>query len=675
MKANFTALLNNALQLHRDNKLAEAETIYKTLLKMKPDDVNILNLYGLLCLSINKPKDAVDLLSKAVVLNQSAYVISNLAKAYYVSGNIDKAVILYSKAAQIEPSDDIFYSMAIAYKALKKYDEAINSYKQALSFNAENVNALYNLASLYKDMNNIDEAVKYAVRAEFINGEDEDIQTLLSTLYESAADIKKATVHLEKAFKINPKYIYLYNMAVLKAKADEKNEAIGLYNKVLALNPEHVETLVNIAALYRNIDKNTALTYLKKAYEIKPFEPAVSLAIAQLYRDLNLNDESIKILNEFLERTSSAEGYSLLAINFMDLGEYDKALENYNKALAIDIKNLNYLHGKAMALKYLGNTDDARLLMEYIVNKGDKSVQSVTTLGMMYLQEKKFEKGMELYIKRSEDTRFSRIFKDNVWTKGVSLHGKNVLVYSDCGLGDTIMFCRYIPLLKEISAKIVLQTDKELVRVLSNSIPCAGVISKAEELPFYDAVIPVMNIPYAIGCDFENIPFQEGYITADKDKIDRFKKLDIFNNKKLKIGIFYRGNKNVFKNRSVEFSEISKLFDNLNAVFYSFQIENVENSSEKLINLNSYINDFDDTAALLKCVDILVSIDSSVAHMAGALGVKTFLLLPHTAEWRWFDDVYSTPWYKSVRIFKQTKPSDWQSVIENVREELKNYAD
>lgn len=668
MNAEFTELLNKALSYHKSNQINEAENIYRKLLEYNPNNVNVLNLYGLLCLSQNNIDESISLLSKAMVLNPSAYIISNLAKAYYSAGEYNKSIQLYIKAAIDEPSDDIFYSMALAYKKAGNVKECINSYEKAIALNPDNYNVLYNLANIYKETGDIDNALKYAVKAEFLNEKDVDVQTLLSTLFEAKNQYKKSIIHLEKAFSLENKFIYLYNIAVLSAKIGNQKKAISNYLKVLEFNPTHIESLVNISSLYRNIDKDVALVYIKKAYSIASDDEIVSLSLAQLYKDLYKNSDSIEVLKTLLENKKSSEAYSLLGMNYMDMQEYSEALKNYNNALSLNPSNLDYMHGKAMALKYLGRLDDALLLMEYVVNKGDKSIQSVTTLGMMYLQQKKFKQGMPLYLRRSEDTKFDELFKDKIWDGSVSFDNKKVLVYSDCGLGDTIMFARYLPILQKKSNKVILQTDKELVSILKYNYPDIDVIRKSQNCSEYDVVIPIMNLPYALDLDFDNIPNNEKYL-----KTDNIHK-ELFKNDKFKIGLFYQGNKRVFKNRSIQYSKLSDLFEITNADFYSFQIENDEFEGENVINLKKYIKDYSDTASLLKNMDVLVTIDSSIAHMAGALGVKTYLLLPNTAEWRWFNDTETTPWYKSIRIFKQNTPNNWSDVLETVKKELINDA-
>lgn len=654
MDVKYSQLLNKAFYFHKNGRFDEAEELYKGLLQINPDDTNVLNLYSMLCLAKGNADIAVDMLSKALVLNSNPIIMSNLAKAYYMVGDVQNSIKFYEEAASLEPTDDIYYSMGISYKQANNYEKAIEAYNKALELNPNNYNVLYNLAVLYKEQKKYDLSLNTAIRAEFINTDDEDIHSLLSSLFELKSNYKKAIIHLKKAHELNPKqYLYVYNQGVLFSKLGENDNAINCHKKVLEYNPKHVESIVNLASLYKSFDKYKTLKYLELAYSLHPKEVLVCLSLAQTYRDLYFNEKSMEILDGL----NCAESYSLMAVNLMDLSCYDKALEYYDKALNMDL-NGNYLHGKAMALKYLGHINEAKQILEKIENK---TVQTITTLGMIYLQEKNFEKGMELYINRSLETKFSSLFDDKIWKKGDNLCGKTVLLYSDCGLGDTIMFARYIPELKKIAKKVIVQTDKELLNLLKQSFSGVEFYPKSEKNITYDVVMPIMNIAYALDIDFNNIPLNEGYLISGKAQISC---------NKIKVGIFYQGNKHVFRNRSIPFEEIKRLNSD-KIQLYSFQLENYENENDTVINLSDKIKDYSDTAKLLKSMDIVVTIDSSVAHCAGALGVKTFLLLPNTAEWRWFNDVNSTPWYKNTRIFKQTSSSDWKSVINRVIEELK----
>ena len=676
MKSHYKLLVDKAYLMHQNGELEKAEALYSKLLEINPDDANVLNLFGLLSVSMKNYERAISLLSKAFLCNKSSYVAENLAKAYYMNNEVENAVKIYKQALLYGQNDDIYYSLAIAYKKLGKKDEVINSYLKAVELNPKNYNAVYNLALAYSDLGDNDKAVYYALKAYNLNNKDVDILTLLSGFYEVLENYSEAVKYLEEAVKIAPdKSVYFYNLGVLYSKLSKINESAENYKKAILVNPKQVEAYVNLASLYKTKQPEFALECLKKAYETEPHNETVALGLAQMYKDLGKNIESCEVLNKILQNNQkSAEAYSLLAINSMDKCEYENALNYSLKALEISPDNLNFLHGKALALKYLGKFDEAEKILEEIVKSPKCDNRTKIALGMMYLQQQDMQKGMPLYLKRNEETALFKLFGDKLYNYTDGLKDKNVLVYSNCGLGDTVMYSRFLPQLSKIAKNVIVQTDKELIDFLSFNFPQIKFLLKSEKCADYDVVIPFMDLQYALKIDFKDLPLTQSYLKSDENKVKNFADLEIFKNKKLRVGLFWQGNRKIFKNRSVPFELIQKFVNNNDFDFYSFQMEDFQFESNNIFSLKNYIKDFTDTAALLKKVDVFVTIDSSVAHVAGALGIKTFLLLPNTAEWRWFFDEEKTIWYDNVRIFKQIQPNNWEEVLKRVSLELNNYA-
>lgn len=670
MENTYKNRTNKAFELHKNNLTNEAETIYKELLSENPNDVNILNLYGMLLIAQNDYKSAIDVLSRAVVLNPLPEIIVNLGKAYFYNKEYENAVNLLKSANEIKPSDDIYYSLGRVYNEISNFDEAIICYEKAFKLNPKNANNLYNLSLAYKEKGNLKKSLKFALLAEKYNCNDEAVSGLIYSIYDDLKNYKQALLYLKKLILINPKnHVYHYNSGVLSAEIGEIENAINFYTTTISLNPKYTAAYANLACIYEEKDLNKAFSFAQKAYEINKNEIKTILLNARILRKMYKNKASIDFL-KVAEKNGikAADLYFELALNYMDTLNYKTALEYYEKSIEKNPKELRYLHGKATALKYLGKTEEFVSLLEKIVKKDKTQIQSAISLGMAYLTQKDFQKGMTLYIKRSLETGFSKLFKKKIWKHGSPLNAKNVLVYCDCGLGDTIMFLRYLPELNKIAKEVVLQTDFELVKLLQISFPNIKIISKNETYSDYDYVIPLMNIPYALNIDFNNIP--SSALKVFYSDVEKFKNCEIFNNQNKKIGIFYSGNKKILKNRSIKFDEISKLFDKENCTFYSFQTGKINDVHENLINLSDKISDYYDTACLLKCMDCVVTIDSSIVHASGSLGVKTYLLLPFVPEWRWFDDKDSTIWYNSVKIFKQELSNNWNNVLTRVKEEL-----
>lgn len=709
MKFNYKENADKAYALHQEGRLDEAEALYLKLISINPDDFNVLNLYGLLLISKQNYDDAVTYLSKAMLYKQDAYIISNLAKAYYLAGEYEKSAKMYKTSLKYDENDDTYYSLALSYKKLNNIKESISAYKKAVEINPSNLNAYYNMILIYSDCGNFKEAIKCGIEACENNNNADEIYTLLSGLYENEGETEKAVFYLEKAVEASPKdYIYYYNLGVLYGKLNRLDKSVENYKKALLINPKHIESYVNIASVYKkNKNYDIALKYIESAYMIDNTEPVSVLLLAQTYKDMGENDKSIKILSDFIEfnnkllnncakryiklsnenniekreklyinaekiNKNGAEAYSLIAMNYMDKGEYDTAIKYYDKAIETDNENLSYKHGKAVALKYMGNPDVCKQMLEEILKTGKADEQTKITLGMLYLQKKEMKKGFELYSERNNSTAFVSVFKEKIYKYGEDISGKTVLLYSNCGLGDTIMYSRFFNIIKEKCKTLILQTDSQLVQIMKINFPDIQVIKKSVSPPDFDVAIPVMDLQYFLDINFDELKIVKSYLKADEKLSAFFTREVLKKSNKLKIGLCWQGNKKIFKNRSVSLSYIEKFIKDDRFEYYSFQ---VDKDTERICGINSlkkYISDYNDTAALLKNIDIMITIDSSIAHMAGALGVKTYLVLPHTAEWRWFDDTEKTIWYDNIKIFKQKQAGDWAEVFERIKTELNN---
>ena len=280
--------------------------------------------------------------------------------------------------------------------------------------------------------------------------------------------------------------------------------------------------------------------------------------------------------------------------------------------------------------------------------------------------EKDFYRGYPYFLKRPVNGIENL---KNFWD-GAKHIDKCILVYCEYGLGDAIMFSRYFPFLQKYFSKIKVFCAPSLQKLFTVSFKNIDFVDKIEDQK-YDYCVLSMNLPYYLKMDFDNIPSSEGYLNADENKILLYKN-KYFDNNLLKIGICYIGGeleKRNAKYRSVRLERFSKLFELKNTKFYSLQKDDPFNQLEnypQIVDLGSTFNDFSDTAAAMKNLDFMITIDSAPVHLAGALGVKTLLMLPFYSEWRWFADEKNTSWYKSVEIIRQTEPAGWQKIVDKI---------
>lgn len=291
-----------------------------------------------------------------------------------------------------------------------------------------------------------------------------------------------------------------------------------------------------------------------------------------------------------------------------------------------------------------------------------------------------FARGWPKYEWRWNSTLFpsaARHFALPPWLGTEPLDGKTILLHSEQGLGDTIQFCRYVPLVAKRGARIILEVEKSLVGLMRNLSGVAEVIAKGEPLPSFELHCPLASLPLAFATRLETIPADVPYLSIPLPCSERWQR-KLAQISGLRVGISWAGNPNFRNdhNRSIGLQSLSPLLSHPTAQFVSLQkdlrvgdLELLQNHPQ-VIHLGAEIGSFVDTAAIISMLDLVISSDTSVVHLAGALGSPIWTLLPHAPDWRWLLDRDDSPWYPTMRLFRQPVPGDWRSVIAAVRAAL-----
>ncbi len=446
----------------------------------------------------------------------------------------------------------------------------------------------------------------------------------------------------DRGFPIKKAVILLAEMYLKDMFSDQLLKKIIQNNKI---------KMFIVAKHIVNLKKRKVLDLYKKILEVFPEDAHTLTNIAASYIDFGEIEEAFKCSIKAIKKEPLSAAYNNLSICYDAFGNTQKAYECAQKANKLNTQKTIFF-------------------------------SSIHTL----LKQKKFKEGYDLYLKFYIQNYPNRIIQ--IWSGQKKEIDKTVKILVDKGYGDAFMFCRYIPFLAKYFKKIKIEAKDFTYEIFKNNYSdiknCQVEITKSErnEYGFFttendtDFTIPILFLPYCLNMDFKKIPYANGYLKADEEKVNYFKN-KYFNTTKLKVGICWNCGKNLEKNstavfRNCNLRNFEKLFDNDKIQFYSFQ-KNYKQRTEKylqIIDFTDELENFDDTLAALKNLDLLISVDTSVANLAGASGVKTFLMLPKLHDWRWFEDEETTPWYKSVKIFKQTKFNNWTDVIEKINKEL-----
>lgn len=431
-------------------------------------------------------------------------------------------------------------------------------------------------------------------------------------------------------------------------------DAENLYLEILAESPNEGNVLNLLGFLkVQNNRFSEAVSYLKKAVELYP--------------------------NFF-------EAWFNLGLAYKGMDDFDNAIFAYKKAIALEPENVTANFNLANACECKNETEMAIKYYEqaYKYNKDATDRNIPYFLSICYIKAKNFEKGLPLHEYRHSKAfaiECQRVIHKDMDIKplwdGTPLPDKTIFVYYEAALGDTLMYVRYLDCLKGMFKKVLFKPQLAFVDFFKENNFGAEIIESRtlpEDVKF-DVHIPLMSIPCVLGHFSEEIPLSEVYLKANSEKTKIFKDKH-FNNSKLKIGFKWMGNTVYDMTRVINIESFYKLFELPNTQFYSLQkgegIEEFEKIPKKynVIDLSEEFNDFGDTAAAVENLDLVICNDTSVAHLAAAMGKPTWILLPFVQNWRWHTDISYSPWYKSVKLFKQTEPDNWDELFKQVKKVL-----
>ena len=469
------------------------------------------------------------------------------------------------------------------------------------------------------------------------------------------------------------------------------DEAEKCYLQALEINPNNAEThnLIGLLKLQQNKIED-AINWIKKAILIEKNE----YFYETLFQALTFQEKFSEIIKyendvaEFLDREFSLNFY--LALAYKNLNKIEKAIYYYEKATELNPKSYDSLFNLSHLYSIKGETFKALDTLKICKNLNPTDSETEYFLSLAYMRVKDYDNGLKCFEKRfckevaflTQNKTFpNKATRENLW-KGEDIKDKSILVYYEAGFGDVIMFARYLPLLKERCKKIILHIQKPL-KALFEENPQLGVdeiidgFVPENEIDF-DVHVPMLSLPYLLGLKGDDVfTGHEGYIKPNLKKVREYKK-KYFDNDKIKIGIKWQGNTYYDKDRVIPTEAFYPLIEVPNTQFYSFQTEDGSEEVKKLtdryevVDIGKDLKDFAITSATLSNLDLVICNDTSLAHLAGALNVPCYILLPYEVNWRWHTDLSKCDWYDSVKLFRQKSIGNWSGVFEEVLEELKN---
>ncbi len=546
-------------------------------------------------------------------MNNLLQTLLQQAVQNFQSGNLTQSHTILNNILQIDPKNfHAIHLMGVIYGIQDNHECAVNFFQKAVKINPNDYSANFNLAKALAKTGNHSVAIKFHNTAVRLAPEQPEAWLNYGKSLSDIHNFEDAITHYDQAIKLNSQYADAwYNKGVALQELKRYEEAIVHYDEVIKLLPTHA-----------------------KAWHNK----GVCLHDLRLYDQAILNyDEAIKLEPEYAEAWCNKGASSHEAMSL------ENALTYYERALQIDPNYLETYWNKAITSLTLGD----------------------------------YKNGWELYEYRWK-TIMSKSYRHGeipALTSLDNLHNKKILVWHEQGYGDTIQFSRYISAITNLGAKVTFEVQEPLINLLQNSIDYCKVTQLAHEQSEFDYQIPLLSLPRLLKFDLNKVP-KPIQISLDSTYTEKWKSQLNLSDKKPNIGVAISGNpshKNDL-NRSMPLKELSKIFGYGNFFIIQKNLNPEDQALATELNniffLGNLINDFTDTAAIIANMDMIISVDTSLIHLAGSMNKKSFLLLPFCPDWRWLTNAPSSLWYESIKVIRQNKFQDWNSVVDEVKLDL-----
>lgn len=606
------ALLDQAFAAYEKGLPDQAQAHFKAVLALDPQDFDALHMLGVMTMQKGGLAQAIELFEQAIAADpEAAMAYTNMGIACMESGQPQRALACFDKALVLEPSVEAFYGRGTVQQSLKQWAAAELSFAQVLAAQPGHVAALINRGHVCLMLQRFDEA---------------------AACY-------------EKAIAIEPNRAAAFaGLGDALLSTQRFPQALAAYDRSLALKADQPDLLGNRAS---------TLLQLKRLPE----------AIACYERALKLAPHNAIILSN-------------LSGALRESARHAEALIMADRALEVDPKLGGAHMNRGNALLDLARLDEARqaFAMARQVQPDDVEVQ--WALSWTSLLAGDWAMGLPLFEVRWKKPGFSsepRGFTQPLWLGDTDLRGRTILLHAEQGLGDTINFCRYVPLVAELGAKVVLEVQPALKGLMRSLAGGARVIARGEPLPASDCHCPLMSLPLAFKSVPSHLPAPASYLSADAAQVQALV-ARLGPRTQPRIGIVWSGNAahRNDANRSMPLATLMSALPSSGVQYYCLQKDIREadlstlNDRPDILRLQDVLLGFDGTAALLDQMDLVITVDTSIAHLAGAMGKPCWILLSCVPDWRWLLGRTDCPWYPSARLFRQTSWGQWQEPLQDV---------
>jgi tetratricopeptide (TPR) repeat protein len=706
---NLLAVVHTSLGRHD-----AALSCYDRALSLRPDFVQALSNRGAVLKHLKRYGEALESLDRALALQPDLVeVINNRAGVLQELGRYDEALAGYDRALALRPDHpEALNNRGVTLQALRRHSEALESYDAALALRPDMVQALVNRGIALHELKRFGEALAdydhaislrpdnadaFSNRGNALAGMDRSDEALAS--YDAALDLQpqhvealynrgavlrglgrldEALSSFDRALALVPDYpkVLVARGATLQ---DQRrfDDALTSFDCAIALCPDHVEALVNRAGTLHELGRSTeALESFARALALAPDNAEALTNRGVVLHDLARWDEP------FADQSGDGGAPATQSAGLYKLCRLEEVLASHDAALGARPDYVEALANRAAVLYELNRFDESLASCDSAIALCPDHADAHFLKSLACLVTGDFERGWAEYEWRRKARSLrhpKRDFPQPLWLGEEDVAGKTILLHSEQGFGDSIQFCRYVPLVAARGARVILEVEQPLRKLMTGLAGVAQVIAKGDHLPKFDLHVSLPSLPLAFKTRLETIPWTGPYLRASEQG-SRDWGVWLGSKRSPRIGLAWAGNAKHARDRerSMKLGDLVPLLD-IDATFVSLQKEVRACDAEMLADcgllpLGEKLADFSDTAALISQLDLVISVDTSVAHLAGALGKPVWILLTHAPDWRWLLDGDNSPWYPGARLFRQCETRQWADVTMRLRDALIEFA-
>jgi tetratricopeptide (TPR) repeat protein len=611
------AVFAAAVRHHQAGHLHQAEDGYRQVLTLNPLHPDTLHLLGVLALQAGHHDLAADMIGKAIGIDATvALYHTNLGNALHALGRLDQAAACYRRAIVLNPRyPEAYNNLAVALREQKLAEQAIINVRKAIALKPNFPEAHNNLGNLLVDLGRLEEAI---------------------------ASYRQAVV-------LRPEYAEAHNNlgASLKDRG-ALNEAVNSYRKAIAIQPNLAEAHHNLGIVLHRLDRlEEAVACCRAAIALKP--------------DL-------------------AEAHGALGAALADQGNLNEAAACYQAALTLQPDDPRVHDNLGTVRKEQGALDEAIACFRASITHKPDFPNAHHNLAIALLARGDMAEGWPEYEWRWQAAGMAssrRDFTQPLW-HGEPGAGRTLLIHAEQGLGDTLQFCRYAAMAAARGLRVVMEVQQPLTRLLRNLPGVDQVVERGQPLPSFELHCPMQSMPLAVGTTVATIPDAPGYLHAGPAQIAAWQtRLAETGNPNPRVGLAWAGNPVMTRDRqrSLPPDRLTPLLEM--SGFHFVSLQKIAPDTPRHAALTDFMEeseDFADTAALVANLDLVISVDTAVAHLAAAMGKPVWLLDRFDPDWRWLTGRRDSPWYPTLRIYRQPGPGDWSPVLAEVARDLRGFA-